>query len=108
MHEDTSRLTEVEIRTLCLEIWVPPWAKFGSADVQALGGLIEAASQGRFWASRHVSFRGGMVEGNFNEWSTVLGIPSTEISDVVLSLIHLQFRNRDGKARPGQSWFFNT
>jgi hypothetical protein len=117
LFDDETQLTRVELRTLCLEIWVPRWAKFGTDDVRALGGLIEAAWNNRYWACRYVTFRnganssnarGGMVDVAFDQWSAALGIPGSEIAQVVRALIHLQFGNRSLKTRPGESWIFNT
>ena len=117
MHEDAIDLTPFELRTLCIEVWVPPWAKFGSDNARALSGLIEAAWNGRHWASKHVTFRnganhtnatGGLVEATFRPWSIALGIPTEVVSDAVRELMDLLLENRKTVSRPGQSWLFNT
>jgi hypothetical protein len=117
MHEDAIDLTPFELRTLCIEVWVPPWAKFGSDNARALSGLIEAAWNGRYWASKHVTFRnganhtnatGGLVEATFRQWSIALGIPAEVVSDAARELMDLLLQNHKTASRPGQSWLFNT
>ena len=117
MHEDVTDLTSFELRTLCLEVWVPPWTKFCSENARTLSGLIEAAWNGRYWASKLVTFRNwtnhtnatvGLVEATFREWSIALGISAEMVSDAARELIYLQLQNSKTASRQGQSWRFNT
>ena len=117
MNENVSDLNSFELRTLCIEVWVPPWAKFGSENARTISGLIEAAWNGRYWASKHVTFRNGanhtnatigMVECEFREWSIALGIPAEAVSDAARELMDLLLENRKTASRPSQSWLFNT